>query len=163
MRHVHVVCDSQPNNPPIHAKHGNKQSGFRFAFASTFALLSLAFAPSATLLIFSSVFRLSKVPPHCCSNQLGPLVRQGADHVLNVRARIPTHPQLAGKGTVPLPEFATYKSGPCLLLALLEHWGLGSRKAPLRPIRHLLRKAIPTLMLLQRACDIKPHFELLAP
>lgn len=101
MRHVHVVCDSQPNNPPIHAKHGNKQSGFRFAFASTFALLSLAFAPSATLLIFSSVFRLSQSsPPHCCSDQLGPLVRQGADHVLNVRARMPTHPQLAGKGTL---------------------------------------------------------------
>jgi hypothetical protein len=51
-------------NPFIHAKHGNNQSGLRsrFTFALPFALLSLAFAPSANLLILLSVSRLSKVP-----------------------------------------------------------------------------------------------------
>src|SRR5947209_8781656 len=87
---LHVACDSAtPSTRPFMPYTENKQSGpslyLRIDFACFRSLGNFAHP--------SSVSRLSKVP-HCCADQLGPLLRQEAGHVLKLGLAQRTHPHL---------------------------------------------------------------------
>jgi hypothetical protein len=121
MCHVHVVCDSATRQFMPNTEIRNL--ALRTAFAFTFALLSVAFGCFCSLSLLrqlcSPLLRVQALQSsRCCSDQHGPLVRQGADHVLTLGlARRLTHNWLQRYLAfgVPLPKFVTYKSGPCSL------------------------------------------------